>query len=78
MLGGTIQASSDDPAAEVLIEKAIDGHACRAGNTFNDVVWNEWLADAVSKHRDEEDDATRRQLRKLAQEAVPEGVLKGK
>ena len=56
MRGETIQASPDDPAAEVLVEKTIDGHACRAGNTFNDFVWNEGLTGAVLKHREKEDD----------------------
>ena len=64
MRSETIQASPYDPAAEVLIDKAIDGHACRAGNTFNDLMWNDGMADAVSKHRDEEDDVAGRQMRK--------------
>src|SRR6266850_5897716 len=62
MSGETIQASPDDPAAEVLVEKAIDGYACRAGNTFNNVVRNEWLTAAVLKHRYEEDNVSGRQL----------------
>ena len=57
MRAETIQASPYDPATEILVEKAIDRHACRAGNAFDDIVWNEWMADAVAKHRDEEDDA---------------------
>jgi len=50
--------------AEVLIEKAIDGRACRAGNTFNDLMWNEGMADAVLKHCEIEDDVSGGQQRK--------------
>ena len=66
----TIQASPYDPAAEVLIDKAIDGHAGRAGNTFDGLMWNDGMANAVSKHRDEEDDVSLRQLRKPRKELL--------
>lgn len=49
MSGETIQASPDDPAAEVLVEKAIDGDTRRVRDTFNDFVGNEGLTGAILK-----------------------------
>ena len=65
MCGGAVKASPYDPAADVLIEKAIDRHACRSGNPFNDLVCNKGLAYAILKQCREEDDVLGGQLRKL-------------
>jgi hypothetical protein len=41
-----------------LVEKAIDWHARHAGNAFDDLVWNEWFADAVLEQCEIEDDVS--------------------
>ena len=74
MLGETVQAAPDDPTTEVLIEKTVDRHAGRAGNTFDDLVWNEWVAGAVLEHRQIQDDVLGRQPRKRREQLLQGGL----
>ena len=57
--------ATDKAAANVLIDKTIDRHACRLRNSLHDVVWHEGLPGAILKKGRVEDDRAWRQLREL-------------